>query len=75
MPIFTFTANWDIDDVDGTKPSEQYIKTIVIGLKDFYKLDSHSIIDYLCNKKGIKGNYTKEALEEIVQPLSLKADI
>lgn len=48
------------------KPSDKYLRTIVIGLKETYRLDNKKILKYLIEKPGIKGNFTKEKLLEII---------
>lgn len=65
FPIFTFTAPWDIDEVDWKKPSHQYLGTIIKGLKKDYSTEK--VYDYFKNKPGIKGNYSDEELAKLVE--------
>ncbi|MFT4414705.1 hypothetical protein ACLM5H_12670 [Fredinandcohnia humi] len=63
-PIFTFTAPWDQKEVSLTKPSHEYLQTIITGLKEDYSNDT--IYQYLDNKPGIKGKYTPEELASLI---------
>ncbi|MDR7236883.1 hypothetical protein [Neobacillus drentensis] len=60
FPIYTFTAPWDINDVEWNKPSHAYLKTIIKGLSKDYIDDE--IFTYLQNKPGIKDRYTDSEL-------------
>ena len=64
-PIFTFTADWDLD-VPFNKPSEQYLSMIIEGLKRYVNLNNHEIINYLSTKPGVIDNYTKEEIEKLI---------
>ncbi|MDR6999746.1 hypothetical protein [Neobacillus niacini] len=63
-PIFTFTAPWNLDEVECKKPSHAYLTTIIKGLRSDYS--NEEIYDYLRNKPGIKGNYSDEELASVV---------
>jgi hypothetical protein len=63
-PVFTFTAPWDIADVENKKPSHAYLKTIINGLKSDYA--NEEIYEYLFNKPGIKGKYSNEELANLI---------
>ncbi|WP_223590644.1 hypothetical protein [Neobacillus bataviensis] len=63
-PIFTFTAPWDIKDVEWKKPSRPYLLTIVNGLKKDFS--EEEIYNYFKNKPGIKENYADEELAAII---------
>ena len=60
FPIYTFTAPWDINDVEWIKPSHAYLKTIIKGLSKDYIDDE--IFTYFQNKPGIKDRYTDSEL-------------
>ncbi|NHC41485.1 hypothetical protein G6549_16110 [Bacillus sp. MM2020_1] len=60
FPIYTFTAPWDIIDVEWNKPSHSYLKTIIKGLSKDYIDDE--IFTYFQNKPGIKDRYTDPEL-------------
>ncbi|WP_148361244.1 hypothetical protein [Bacillus timonensis] len=63
-PIYTFTAPWDLDDVAINKPSQEYLQTIITGLKEYYPKEE--IHQYLKDKPGIKGKYTAEELFRLI---------
>lgn len=59
-PIYTFTAPWEMADITYNKPSDEYLETIITGLKEYYSKDE--ILRYLKHKPGICGNYTTDEL-------------
>ena len=63
-PIFTFTAPWDMNEVELSKPSHAYLATIITGLKKDYS--NEEIYDYFNTKSGIKGNYSPEELAHLI---------
>lgn len=63
LPIFTFTSPQDY--IEYTKPDENYLKTIIKGIDETYALTVNEISDYLLDKPGISGNFTKEYLMQI----------
>jgi hypothetical protein len=65
IPIYTFTADWDLD-VPFSKPSNEYLSMIVEGLKQYVVLSNEEIIDYLLLKPGVDGNYSKEEIEKLI---------
>ncbi len=67
--IYTIT-NQNIQK--SNKPSNDYLKTIIDGLEETYEhLDKNVILEYLIDKDGIKGNFTKEKLSEIISWIRL----
>jgi hypothetical protein len=64
FPIFTFTADWDLD-VPFTKPSNEYLTMIIQGLKKYVGLNQQEIVHYLFYKQGINGHYTKEEIKQL----------
>lgn len=64
-PIFTFTAKFDFDDY--TLPSDNYLKKIINGLKETYKIKDIEIIDYLISIPGISDKKTQDELEKLVK--------
>lgn len=64
-PIFTFTGDFDLD-VPFSKPSKEYLRMIIEGLKKTIKLDNLEIINYLCTKPGIESNYSRQDLEKLI---------
>jgi hypothetical protein len=67
-PIFTLTNESDLQPL--TKPSHNYLKTIIKGIKEAHDFDDKTIFDYLKTKKGIAGNYDNEELSKLF--ISLK---
>jgi hypothetical protein len=63
-PIFTLTNENDLQPF--TKPSKNYIKTIVEGIKEAHNFDDKTILKYLRTKGGIKMNYDNQELLHIV---------
>lgn len=61
-PIYTFTADWDLD-VPFNKPSKEYLRMIIEGLKTTVRLNDSEIVNYLITKPGVKGNYSRKKLE------------
>ncbi|MEH7334496.1 hypothetical protein V7161_17765 [Neobacillus drentensis] len=64
FPIYTFTAPWDMEDVEWKKPSHAYLTTIVNGLEQDYT--AQEIYDYFKTKPGIKGNYADGELARVI---------
>ncbi|MBM7573365.1 hypothetical protein [Aquibacillus albus] len=67
-PIFTFTADWDLD-VPFVKPSNEYLSMIISGLKTTLGLEDTAIVDYLSLKPGVAGNYSKNDIDELINRL------
>lgn len=63
-PIDTFTSSQVKDD---TKPSEGYIQTIVLGLKETFAFNSRQSLDYLLRLRGIVGRIPADRLRLIVE--------
>jgi hypothetical protein len=47
-------------------PSGGYLSTIVIGLKESYKLDADEVYTYLYRREGIQGYFSEKELRDIV---------
>ncbi|MDR9458342.1 MAG: hypothetical protein RI572_13135 [Salegentibacter sp.] len=65
-PIFTFT-NEEYLENEINAPNEHYLKIIIEGLKQTYKLSPSEIQKYLENKTGIKGFPIKKDLPDLIQ--------
>jgi hypothetical protein len=50
-------------------PSDAYIKTIALGLKETYHFNDEEIVDYLIEKKGIRGSLQKDVMFKIMASL------
>lgn len=64
IPIWTITST---STLKPNKPSDNYLKTIVAGLKETYHLDNQGIIKYLMNIPGIENNFTEDKLASLCQ--------
>ncbi|RXI96394.1 hypothetical protein DS745_22020 [Anaerobacillus alkaliphilus] len=64
-PIFTFTADWDLD-VPFSKPSKHYLRMIREGLKTTAGLSNQEVVDYFLTKPGVKDNYSSEELTSLL---------
>ena len=63
-PLFTFTAPWDMNEVELEKPSHSYLTTIINGLRKDYS--NAEVYNYFVNKPGIKGYYSTEELASLI---------
>jgi hypothetical protein len=66
IPIFTFTADWDLD-VPLNKPSDEYLKMIIEGLRKNVELSDQEIINYLSEKPGVVGCYNYSDIEHLLK--------
>ncbi|WP_059103093.1 hypothetical protein [Shouchella shacheensis] len=67
-PIFTFTADWDLD-VPLNQPSEEYLSMIMEGLKKNVGLGNEEIVAYIGSKPGVTSHYRGVEIEEMIQKL------
>jgi hypothetical protein len=67
-PIFTFTHETEI--AQKTKPSENYLRTIVRGINEVYNLNATEVFEYLISKEGIKGSYRESELMKVIEEAS-----
>ena len=67
IPIYTITNNAFLTNI--IRPSDAYIKTIALGLKEAYNFNDEKIVDYLIEKKGITGGLQKDAMLKIITSL------
>lgn len=65
IPIFTITNKENLSNA--LKPSDVYLKTMALGLKETYHLTDEKIAEYLMTKNGIKGDFTKSKLIKIIR--------
>lgn len=63
VPILTIT-NGEKQTLN--PPSMNYLRTIVIGLIETYKLNAKEIFNYLSEKDGIKGSFSEKELQNII---------
>ena len=64
IPIVTITTS--NVKLKPKTPSDNYLRTVVNGLKDTFQLSDESILKYLIEKPGIEGNLTKGELLKII---------
>ena len=64
-PIFTFTNENNLTN-DINPPSNEYLATIIRGLKETYNLNEIELKKYFENKIGIKGYNIEKKLVEII---------
>jgi hypothetical protein len=67
VPIYTITNDAILSNI--ICPSDAYIKTIALGLKETYNFNDEEIVDYLIEKKGIRGSLQKEVMRKIMASL------
>lgn len=64
IPILTVTSGEVLNPCE--KPSEAYLRTIALGLNETLGLSVDDVVEYLWGKEGIKGNYTRDGLKDIL---------
>lgn len=62
IPIWTITSK---DELKFNKPSDNYIKTIIAGLKETYHLGNENVLKYLMKTPGIKDNFEEKDLSTL----------
>ena len=62
-PIFTLTNENNILPL--TKPSENYLRIIIKGIREAHNFDDKTIFEYLNKKQGIVDNYTDKELSNL----------
>jgi len=65
IPIYTITNKSRLNNIK--PPSERYLKTIALGLKETYNMSNEEICEYLIGKNGINRNFTKNNLISIIE--------
>jgi hypothetical protein len=60
IPVYTITNKNNLNNI--LQPSEAYLKTIALGLKETYKFDNEEVANYLIEKIGIKGKLAKNEI-------------
>jgi hypothetical protein len=67
-PIFTFTNESDLVS-EINPPNENYLLTIMRGLRETYNLSNSEIVSYFRNLEGIRNSPVEANLEEILSKL------
>ena len=65
LPIRTITNQGILTPYN--QPSEEYLRTIALGLKETFSMTNEDIVRYLIKKDGISGNYSEEHLNRIIK--------
>jgi hypothetical protein len=58
LPIFTITNKDKLSNI--LRPSDNYLKTIAVGLKETYEFSNEEITEYLISKEGMKDIHKNE---------------
>jgi hypothetical protein len=64
VPIYTITNEDDLSNI--LCPSEYYIKTLALGLKETYNINEKEITNYLITKEGIRGSLQKDQILKMI---------
>jgi len=64
IPIYTITNDAVLKNI--ICPSDAYIKTIALGLKETYCFNNKEIVNYLLGKTGIKNNLQENVMLKIM---------
>lgn len=64
IPVFTITCDQPLPQIN--MPSEQYLRTIVSGLKEITDWGASEIVGYLSIRKGVRDFYSIESIQQIV---------
>lgn len=67
VPIYTITNEAVLSNI--ICPSDTYLKTIALGLKETYKFNKQEIADYLIDKEGVKDRLKKDDLMKIINSI------
>lgn len=62
VPIWTITSK---DELNSSKPSDNYLKTIIAGLKETHHLSDKDIMKYMMKMPGIKDNFKEKNLDPL----------
>lgn len=65
-PIVSFTSEIFLED-EINRPDDQYLLTIIRGLKEIYPFHDDKIFEYLEDKIGIKNRISSTELREIIK--------
>ena len=70
IDIFTITTASGHKKSDYRPPGENYLRTIIEGLRETYDMPDPEILAYFKNSDGIKGNLTDEWLMGVIESTS-----
>lgn len=64
FPMFTFTG--ENDRTDFNRPDDNYLKTIIKGIRESHDIDDIAILEYLIRKNGIGGKMEQQELKQLI---------
>ena len=67
VPIYTITNKNDLSNI--LCPSDRYIKTIALGIKEAYNYNVEETAKYLIRKDGISDNLQKDQILKLITPV------
>ncbi|MDA8089853.1 MAG: hypothetical protein M0Z61_06495 [Nitrospiraceae bacterium] len=65
-PKFTFTISTDIGVEPFVAPSDKYLRTLISGLRQIYKLSKAELVKYLLEKPGVQGFYNSAQISSLI---------
>ncbi len=71
-PIFTFTNPKSMKENTIMKPSERYLAMLIRGYYQTHGMEAEEIVNYLIEKPGVEGVYTRSDLLTLTQALQTK---
>lgn len=67
-PVLTFTAPWRSSEVDWSRPSAAYLRTLATGLVEAHGWDLGRAACYLSTRPGAEGAWSSGEIEGLLQP-------
>ncbi|MBU1809395.1 MAG: hypothetical protein KJ661_07560 [Candidatus Omnitrophica bacterium] len=67
VPIVTLTAYWDYKYEDVLSPSAIYLRHIIRGINQTYKLSADQVLEYLYQKPGLAIIFSRNKLLEVIK--------
>ncbi|MFI5958543.1 histone deacetylase [Cryptosporangium sp. NPDC051539] len=65
-PMLTFTAPWACADIEPAAPAPRYLGLIAGGLAEAHGWDPGTVTDYLAERPGVRGHWTRDAVADRV---------
>ncbi|MFI1284472.1 histone deacetylase [Streptomyces sp. NPDC020858] len=66
IPVLTFTAPWDMHEVDWVSPAAAYVTHLAAGLLESGAWHARSIADYLARCPGAAGHWTPDEITALL---------
>ncbi|MFI2643260.1 histone deacetylase [Streptomyces sp. NPDC018610] len=67
-PVLTFTAPWEIGEVELKPPSANYLRHLGSGLAEAHGWPVERIADYLATRPGAVGHWTPDSVADLLGP-------